>query len=186
MRFILALLMVVQLAGYASGQLILPNGSQRRNVIPVEIASDVPLKLQGDASLTFDDLDIYFDGGSYGAEFDRHDGGKLALFFPHSGYWIPAARKNRTQPVAILTQRNGKQVLVEIKPDSNLNQRIVDLIDADISTGRHSPGKLAKLNRVRISVLKRSPLKEIGERMGSKTSNLTLEDDPFGGVDPFD
>ena len=186
MRNALALLTIAILAGHASGQLISPSGDPPLNRIPIAIASEVPPKLQGDASLTFDDLDIYFDGGSHGAEFDRHDRGKLMLFFPHSGYWTPAARKNRRQPVAVLTHRNGKQMLVEIKPDSKLNQRIVDLIDADISTGRHLPEKLVTLKRIGESIRKRSPLKEIADRMDSKTGELKLDDDPFGGGDPFD
>ncbi len=77
-------------------------------------------------------------------------------------------------------------MLVEITPDSKLNQRIVDLIDADISTGRHLPEKLTTLKRVRDSIRKRSPLKEIADRMDSKTGELKLDDDPFGGGDPFD
>jgi hypothetical protein len=185
MRFALTLLTIAIFTGQANGQLISPNGNPPLNRMSVEIASDVPQKLRGDTLLTFDDLDIYFDGGSHGAEFQRNDGGKLMLFFPHSGYWTPAARKKRVQPVAVLTQRNGKQLLVEIKPDSKLNQRIVDLIDADISSGRHSPEKLATLKRVRDSVRKRSPLKEIADRMDSKTGELKL-DDPFGGGDAFD
>ena len=186
MRCALALLTIAILAGHASGQLISPNGNPPLYRIPVEIASDVPPKLQGDVSLAFEGLDIYFDGGSHGAEFDRRDGGKLMLFFPHSGYWTPTARKNRTQPVAVLTHRNGKQLLVEIKPDSDLNQRIVELIDADVSTGMHLPEKLATLKRVRDSVRKRTPLKEIAERMDSKSGDLKLDEDPFGGGDPFD
>ena len=186
MRFALTLLTMAILANHASGQLISPNGDPPLNQIHVEIESNVPQKLQGDASLTFDDLDICFDGGSHGAHFHRHDGGKLTLFFPHSGYWTPAARKKRVQPVAVHTQRNGKRILVEIKPGSKLNQRIVDLIDADILTGRHSPEKLDTLKRVRDSVRKRSPLKEIADRMDPKTGDLKLDDDPFGDGDPFD
>ena len=186
MRPELALLTLAIVTGHASAQLISPSGDLPLNRISVEIASDVPAKLQGDVSLTFRDLDIYFDGGSHGAEFDRRDSGKLMLFFPHAGCWTPAARKKRVQPVAVLTRRNGKQILVEIKPGSKLNQRMVDLMDADISSGRHSPDKLAILERVRDSVRKRSLLKEIADRMDSKTGELKLDDDPFGDVDPFD
>ena len=186
MRFELALLTIAILAANANGQLISPNGVPPLSRIPVEIVSDVPQKLRGEAILTFDDLDIYFDGGSQGAEFQRNDGGKLILFFPHSGYWTPDARKNRVQPVAVLTRRNEKQMLVEIKPDSKLNQRIVDLLDADVSSGRHSPERLATLKRIRDSVRIRRPLKEIADRMNPKTGDLNLDDDPFGEGDPFD
>lgn len=186
MKFALTLLTIAIFAVQAKGQLISTNGASPLNRIPIELASDVPQKLQGDASLTFDDLDIYFDGGSHGAEFHRHDGGKLMLFFPHSGYWTPAARKERVQPVAVLTQRNDKQILVEIKPDSKLNARIVGLIDADIASGRHSPEKLATLKRVRESVLNRSLLKEIADRMDFKTGDLKRDEDPFGDSDPLE
>ena len=108
------------------------------------------------------------------------------LFFPHSGYWTPAARKKRVQPVAVVTHRNGKQILVEIKPDSKLNQRVVDLIATDISSGGHSPEKLATLKRFRECVRKRSPLKEIADRMDPKTGEHKLDDDPFGDGDPLD
>lgn len=170
----------------ASAQLISPNGNPPLNLIPVEIASDIPPKLKGDASLAFDRLDIYFDGGSRGAEFNREDGGKLMLFFPHPGYWTPTARKNRTQPVAVLTHRNDKQMLVEIKLDSPLNRRIVELIEADISAGKHSPDKLQTLNRVRDSVRTRIPLKEIADRMDAGAAKTNLGGDPFSGGDPFD
>lgn len=186
MRYAITLQMIAILAVQVNAQLISPNGDSPLNRVPVEIASDVPQKLQGGASLTFDDLDIYFDGGSHGAEFQRHGGGKLMLFFPHSGYWTPDARKKRMQPVAVLTQRNSKQMLVEIKPGSKLNQRIVDLIDADISSGRHSAEQLATLKRVRASVLKRSPLKEIAGRMDFKTGEPIVEVDPFSGGDLFE
>ena len=169
----------------AVAQLISPNGNPPLNRISTQVASVVPPKLQGNASLEFISLDIVFDGGSHGAEFRRHDGGKLMLFFPHSGYWTPAARQQRTQPVAVLTHRNGNQILVEIKPDSALNQRIVNLIDADISAGNHADEKIRTLTRIRDSIRKRTPLKEIAERMDPKTGNLRLEDDPFGeGAEP--
>ncbi|KAA5541912.1 hypothetical protein FYK55_17095 [Roseiconus nitratireducens] len=184
MRREFALLTIAIFAGHASGQLISPNGDPPLNRFFGEIASNVPTKLQGSASLTFRELDICFDGGSHGARFDRHDGGTLMLFFPHSGYWTRAARKNQMQPVAVLTRRDRKEMLVEIRPDSKLNQRIVDLIDADISTGRHVPEILGTLQRVRDSVRDRSPLKEIAGRMDPTTGELKLNDDPFGG-DPF-
>ena len=188
MRTALALLMTMMLAGFATGQLISPNGDTALNRIAVEIASSVPKKLQGNASLTFRDLDIYFDGGSHGAEFQRSDGGKLMLFFPHSGYWTPVARKEQTQPVAVLTRRIGKQTLVEIKPDSKLNQRVVDLLDADVASGRHSLKKLVVLKRIRDSVRKRIPLKEIADQMDPETGEPKPDGDPFsfGDGDPFD
>lgn len=182
----LTLTIIAVLAGQASGQLISPNGDPPLDRISVEVASSVPSKLQGNASLTFRDLDICFDGGSHRAGFDRRDGGTLSLFFPHSGYWTPAARKNLEQPVAVLAHRNGHEMLVEIKPDSKLNQRIVDLIEADISSARHSPENLATLKRVRDSVRKRTPLKEIAERMDFKSGELKLGNDPFGDGDWFD
>ncbi len=70
--------------------------------------------------------------------FQRSDGVKLTLFFPHAGYWTPAAMERRRQPVAIITKRGDADLLVEIKPDSKLNQRIIDLLDDDISSGQHS------------------------------------------------
>lgn len=161
MRYAVILLTVAILADHASGQLISPNGNPPLNRILVEIASDVPTKLQGDASLSFDNVDIYFDGGSRGADFNHNNGHRLTLFFPHVGYWTPAARKNKTQPVAVLIERRGKQVLVEIIPGSKLNQRIVDLIDADISTAGHTKEKLDILKRVRESLDRRTPLREI-------------------------
>lgn len=164
----LVLLILAILADHANGQLIARDRNLNPNSKPIEIASDVPQKLRGDASLTFRNLDIFFDGGSHGAEFRRHDGGKLILFFPHHGYWTPAARHTRTQPVAVLIRRNGKQMLVEIKRDSKLNQRIVELVIADIASGRHSSEKLSTLNRIRESVRNRTPLKEIAERMDRK------------------
>lgn len=179
MRHALVLLTIAILAGNASGQLISPDRNPPLNHVPVKIASDVPLRLQGNASLSFGDLHLFYDNGSRGAEFGRHDGGRLMLFFPHFAYWTPAARRDRTQPVAVLTHRNGEQILVEIKPDSALNQRIVDLIDADIKTGNYAPEKLATLKRIRDSVRERIPLKEIADGMDSKTGERKLDGDSF-------
>ncbi|MCO8120136.1 hypothetical protein NHH03_00180 [Stieleria sp. TO1_6] len=186
MRYAFALLTLAILASHACGQIILPMGNRPLYPIPVEIASNVPAKLQGDASLSFDSLDMYFDGGSHGAFFHRNDGRKLILFFPHPGYWTLEARKNRIQPVAVLIERNEKQILVEIMTDSKLNQRLVDLIDAGITTAGHTHEKLDILKRVRESVSKRSPLKEIADRLDARTGDLKNDEDPFGGVNPFD
>jgi hypothetical protein len=186
MRLALILLTITILADHARGQLISHDVSTPLNRKLVELASDVPAKLQGDASLSFDNLDVYFDGGSHGAFFDRKDGRKLILFFPHVGYWTPAARKNRTQPVAILIERDGKQLLVEIMPDSKLNQRIVDLIDTNISTVAHPQEKLDTLKRIRETLSKRTPLKEIADRLDAKSDASKPQADPFVGFNPFD
>ena len=174
------------LAGQTRGQLIATRDELLLSWLPVEIATDVPPKLQGEMTLSFEDLDICFDGGSQAATFRRSNGGQLMLFFPHSGYWTPAARRDRKQPVAVVTRRQGKVLLVEIEPDSKLNQRIVELIDADMVTGGHTLEKLDKLKRLSDCIRDRSPLKEIADRMDSKTGELKLVDDPFSDIDPFD
>lgn len=56
MRYVLVLLTVTILADHASGQLISPTGNPPLNRMAVEVASDVPTKLKGNASLTFDSL----------------------------------------------------------------------------------------------------------------------------------
>ncbi len=67
MRIAIVLLSMLCLADQADGQLISPNRKATLNGIAVEVAAEVPESVQGNMTLTFDDIDIYFDGGSYGA-----------------------------------------------------------------------------------------------------------------------
>ena len=105
MRHAIILLTISLFAASVQAQLISTEGH-----IAVEVASDVPKDLRDIESLSFDHLEMFFDGGSHGAIFNRSDGEKLVLLFPHCGYWTSAALKARTQPIAALTRRDGKQV----------------------------------------------------------------------------
>lgn len=175
MRYAYTLLAILFFGSHADAQLIAVKGKH----MTVEVASDVPPELRGDVTLSFRALDTFFDGGSQGADFRINGQSKLLLFFPHVRYWTADAREKQMQPVGVLKRRDGKQVLVEIKPSSKFSSRVADLIDADVSSGSHSAEEVATLKRVAKSVRKRTVLREIADRMDPSTVELKK-------VDPFD
>ncbi len=160
--------------------------AKARMSLPLEImrASKVPPKLANNAALHFLNLDIYFDGGSHGAEFRRHDGGSLQLFFAHPGYWSERAKKQTIQPVAVLVKRGKKEVLVEIDQHSALEKRIVELLTDDLRNGKHKPEDKLTLTRIRDCVRDRKPLKEIKKLIDPETGGF--RPDPADTIDMDD
>ena len=128
-------------------------------------ASKVPTELTGRATLTFVELNVIFDGGSYGVLFRRGDGHELVVFFLHTGYWSQQAIENRAQPIVVQFDRareDGEKV--ELEPGSPFEKRLVALVNDDLGNVRHSPKDIKTLTRVRDSIRDRKPLAEIRTR----------------------
>jgi len=183
MRIAIILVFGLNYATWAHAQLLNTSGD---SPITVEVASEVPARLSGETTLAFNDLKIVFDGGSQVAEFRWNDAHPLRLFFAHSGYWTSAAKKTRTQPVAIIVRRDKKQVFVEIQRNSPLQRRIVELLNQEIALDQHPKNKQKTLVRIRDRVHDRKPLREIEERMDKVTGEFKPDPDPFGEGNPFD
>ena len=178
----LALLITILLSSTADAQWMKDrdrvNGAERA----IRVASDVPAALQGKAKLRFELLDICFDGGSQGAFFERENGAKLILFFPHPGYWNPEAKRDSRQPVAI----QGRS-LVEITPKSSLETRLLELLADDIVDGKRGREATLTLIRIRDCLLSRTPLAEIVEHYDpEKAWEPRPEMFRFEGEDPFE
>lgn len=182
MSRLLAPLIIFLLQTSAQAQLMQNLEGSKGTEPKIRVASDVPTALQDKATLRFELLDICFDGGSHGAFFERDNGSKLVLFFPHPGYWTPAAKRDSRQPVAI----QGR-ALVEIAPKSALEARLLELLAEDIVDGQRSRKETLTLIRIRDCLLSRKPLAEIVEHYDPKKAwGMRPEMFEFEGDDPFD
>ena len=174
-----AILITLLVPGVVSAQLMLERVPNSRVDARVRVESRIPTALNGNASLRFELLDTCFDGGSHGAFFKRDNGSELVLFFPHPGYWSPEAKRDSKQPVAI--QGN---TLVEIAPESPLEERILELLSNDIADGKRNREATLTLIRIRDCLLRRKPLAEIIEMYNPKTWEARPERFGFGNDEP--
>ena len=162
---VLASCLCVHVDVYA--QLLVPQS----NGFKTSIASEVPKGLADGASVKFGHLDVYFDGGSYGAFFTRENGARLVLFFANPRYWSERAKKESKQVVAI-QERNR---LIEIKHGSPLERRLLELLAEDIVDNTLARDKALSLIRIRDCLLHREPLAEIIEDYDPKTWKYRLD-----------
>jgi hypothetical protein len=177
----IAILITLLMPCTVYAQLMLERVPNSQSDARVRVETKIPAALNGNVSLRFELLDIYFDGGSHGAFFKRENGSELVLFFPHPGYWSPQAKRDSKQPVAIQVK-----TLVEIVPDSPLQTRILELLANDIADGKRDRDATLKLIRIRDCILHRKPLAEIMELYNPATWEARPEKFGFGNDDPFD
>lgn len=177
----IAIVCTLLMPGVVSAQLMLEREADSQAKASLRIETKIPTDLNGNASVRFDLLDICFDGGSYAAFFKRDNGTEFVLFFPHPGYWSPEAKRDSKQPVAI----QGK-TLVEIAPESPLQERILELLANDIADGKRERAATLTLIRIRDCLLHRKPLAEIVENYNPKTWEARPEKVGFGNDHPFD
>jgi hypothetical protein len=164
MRLTLTLVVLCSLPTIGLAQL-LTSTDERRLAGDVRRASKVPTELTDRATLTFVELGVIFDGGSYGATFRRGDGRELVIFFLHPGYWSKQAIKDRAQPIVVqLDTAREDEVRFEVEPSSPFERRLVELLNEDIGDKRHSRKDAKTLTRVRDTIQNRKPLAEIRRR----------------------
>ncbi len=156
--------LAVLLPSFVSAQLMLPTVPQGGTEARVNVETRIPQALAGDTKLQFTELEMAFDGGSYGAFFKRENGSELVLFFPNPSYWTVDAKKAGRQPVAI----QGK-TLTEISPGSPLENRLLELLASDIADGGRDRQATLTLIRLRDCLLSRRPLAEFQEKFDPQT-----------------
>jgi hypothetical protein len=164
MRSTLTLVVLFSLPTIGRAQLV-SSTDERRLPGDFQRASKVPTELTDRATLTFVELGVILDGGSYGATFRRGNGRELVIFFLHPGYWSKQAIKDRAQPIAVqLDTAREDDARFEVEPGSPFEKRLVELLNEDLGDKRHGRKEAKTLTRVRDTIQNRKPLAEIRKR----------------------
>ncbi|MBC8353469.1 MAG: hypothetical protein H8E66_15830 [Planctomycetes bacterium] len=162
MRATITIIVLLVLQNVGSGQLIRP--IRERLPGEIELAADVPAEFVGKATLTFVELSVIFDGGSYGATFRCDNDRDVAIYFLHPGYWTKQAIKNETQPIVVDLYRDEEKAKLEVERDSPFEKRLIELLTNDLSNRELSPEQIKTLIRIRECIRTRQPLTEIRKR----------------------
>jgi hypothetical protein len=162
MRLMAAIAFFLALQNITFGQLIRP--VHERLPTEIELTAKVPVELGEKASLRFNGLSVIFDGGSYGASFRSADGKDLVIYFLHPGYWTKEAIEGKIQPIVVdLSNEQEDDVHLEVKPKSQFEKRLLELVNGDLANKEHSQDQIAMLKRVRDCIKDRTPLRELRE-----------------------
>jgi hypothetical protein len=141
------------------------------------LALEAPTELIDPATLTFVESNIIFDGGSYGALFRRADGRVVVLYFLHTGFWSKQAIEKRRQPIIVDLDRERKDdALLEVAAESPFEERLIELLNADLENAARSPKATRTLKRLRDTVQNRKPLAEVRKRFPKASQNLEAPD----------
>lgn len=163
MRLMVTIFVLLALQNVGSAQLIRP--AHERLPGEKKLTAKVPVDLAENASLKFNSLSVVFDGGSYGAVFQRDDGKDLVIYFLHPGYWTKQAIKNKTQPIVVdLSNQNEDDVHLEVEQNSPFEKRLIELLNNDLANEEHGREEIRTLTRVRNCIRDRNPLRELRKR----------------------